>query len=98
VSRAPPLDTAAIEQNVDSVTVVKDRRDQGGDVGGGGEVCDVDCGLAAERLNSVFGGSIRGVSLWDLLESGMLKESLGDRCIYLNEEDVSACFCESHGH
>lgn len=57
------LDTAAVEQDVDSVAVGEDGRDERGDRGVGGEVCGVDFGGAAERFDGGFGGGVGGVAL-----------------------------------
>ena len=56
VGRVTPLDTAAVEQDVYSVTVFEDGGDKGADGVLRGEVCGVDCGFAAERLDGVFDG------------------------------------------
>lgn len=57
------LNAAAIEQDVDSVTVFQDGGDERGDGGVGGEVCGVDCGFVAEGFDGLFCGLVGGVAL-----------------------------------
>ena len=61
--RVPPLDSAAVKQDVDAVAVSENCGDEGADGGGGGEVRGVDGGFAAEGLDGGFGGLVRGVAL-----------------------------------
>lgn len=49
------LDSAAVEQDVDSVAVFEDGGDEGGDGVVGGEVGRVDGGFATESLDGLFG-------------------------------------------
>lgn len=63
VSGVAPLDTAAVEQNVYSMTVFEDSGKEGGDRSFGGEVRRVDCGFAAERLDGLPGGLVGCVAL-----------------------------------
>lgn len=57
------LDSAAVEQDVDSVPVLENGWDEGGDGGFGGEVGGVDCCFAAESLDGGLCGLIGRVSL-----------------------------------
>lgn len=63
VGWVPLLDTAAIEQNVDSVAVGEDLGGQGCDGFVGGEVGSVDCCFAAEFLYGFFCLLIRLIAL-----------------------------------
>jgi hypothetical protein len=71
VGWVPRLDAAAVEQDVDSVAVGEDGRDERGDGGVGGEVCGVDFCGAAEGFDGGFGGGVGCVALeeisWGLL-------------------------------
>lgn len=51
----PLLNTAAVEQDVDSVAVFEDGGDKGGDGVVGGEVGGVDGSFATEFLDGSFG-------------------------------------------
>jgi hypothetical protein len=63
MSRVSLLDTAAVEQDVDSVAVGEDGGDEVADGSLGGEVRGVDCGFAAEGLDLLFGSLVAGVAL-----------------------------------
>lgn len=57
------LDAAAVEQDVDSVAVLDDFGDEGGDGGVGGEVCGVDGCFASEGFDGLLGGLVGCVAL-----------------------------------
>lgn len=57
------LDTGAVDENADLVAVGEDARDEGGNVGGGGEVGGVEVRFAVEGFNGGLGGLIGGVAL-----------------------------------
>lgn len=57
------LDAAAIEQNVDFVTVFEDGGDEGVDGFGRGEIAGIDLGFAAESFDGLFGGLVGRVPL-----------------------------------
>lgn len=63
VCRVAPLDSAAVEQDVDPVAIFEDSREEGGDRGFGGEVRGVDCSFATERFNCLLGGLVGCVAL-----------------------------------
>jgi len=95
VRRMPLLYPAAVEQDVNSVSVIEDLGHERGDGGVGGEVGGVDCGFAAEGFDGGFGGLVGGVALGTMLESVRVG---GEGEGYLDEEDVCAGFCEGDGH
>jgi hypothetical protein len=59
----PLLDAAAVEQDVDSVTVGENGGYQGADGGFGGEVGGVYCGFAAEGFDLFFRCLVASVAL-----------------------------------
>jgi len=59
----PLLYPAAVEQDVDSVSVIENLGHERGDGGVGGEVGSVDCGFAAEGFDGGFGGLVGSVAL-----------------------------------
>lgn len=52
------LDAGAVDEDADLVAVGEDTGDEGGDVGGGGEVGGVEVGFAAEGFDGGFGGLV----------------------------------------
>lgn len=61
------LDAGAVDEDADLVAVGEDAGDEGGDVGGGGEVGGVEVGFAAEGFDGGFGGLVGSVALGQLL-------------------------------
>lgn len=57
------LNAAAVQQNVDSMTVFQDGGDESRYRGIGGEVYSVDSGFAAEGLDGLFCLLVGGVAL-----------------------------------
>lgn len=59
----PPLDSTAVEEDVDPVAVLEYGGSQGGDGGGGGEISGVDGCFTTERLDGLFCLLIGGITL-----------------------------------
>jgi hypothetical protein len=74
VRRVAALDATAVEEDMDTVTVFEDFRDERVDRGGRSEVCGVYCCFAAKGFDGLFGGLVGLVTLADLLEDVLLKE------------------------
>ena len=74
--RVPGLDFAAVEKDVDAVTIREDGGDERRDGGGGGEVSRVDESFAAERFDMGFDGEVRRVSLLGLIRGSLKKGNL----------------------
>jgi hypothetical protein len=91
------LDATAVEEDVNSVSVLENFRNQGGDGLVRGEVTCVDLDFSSQPLYCFFRGLAGGVTL-RAISFGSSDFVVVDLGAYLNEQNVGSCFgeCERH--